>query len=174
MQISNEEPTGDSAWAQLLRLQSEYQARLAEETMKYLRGLQAAFIPRVPGTIVQPNGARLTGSGAAGCSIQLHAEIENRQRVHTPVSPAVTPLVSDDGRTWYPVAELEPVAMLIGPDETSELSITIQLPIELAPGTFRGSLVLQGFLVEGVPIEITVIGPSEQQPDAANDDETQS
>ena len=172
MQISNEEPPGDGAWSQLIRLQSEYQARLAEETIKYLRGLQAAFIPRAPGTIVQPNGARLTGSAAAGGSVTLHAEIENRQRVHTPVSPAVTPLVSDDGRTWYPVAELEPVAMLIGPDETSELSITLQLPDELAPGTFRGALVLQGFLVEGVPLEITVIAPPDQ-PDTADRDETQ-
>ena len=76
--------------------------------------------------------------------------------MHTPVSPSVTPLVGDDGSTWYPVAELEPVAMIIGPGETRTLSITLQLPAELPAGVFRGSLVLQGFLVEGVPIEITV------------------
>jgi len=159
MQISNDSPTDDGGWAKLITLQSEYQARLTEETLKYLRSLQAAFSPRAPGTVVQSSGQRLTGGGEPGGTVHLEIQVENRQRVHTPVSPAVTPLVGDDGSTWYPVARLEPVAMLIGPDETRSLSLTLELPADLPAGCFRGSLVLQGFLAEGVPIDITVRAP---------------
>lgn len=158
MQVGNDSGADDGGWGSLLRLQSEYQARLTEETLKYLRGLQATLSPRTPGTVVQANGLRLSGRGMPGGSVRLDIQVENRQRVHTPVSPSVTPLVSDEGATWYPVAELEPEAMIIGPGESKDLSVTLGLPDELPAGVFRGSLVLRGFLVEGVPVEITVEG----------------
>ena len=162
MQVGNDSSADDSGWGSLLRLQSEYQARLTEETLRYLRGLQAAFSPRTPGTVVQASGLRLSGSGPPGGSVRLDIQVENRQRVHTPVSPSVTPLVGDDGSTWYPIAELEPDAMIIGPGESRDLSIVVQLPAELPAGVFRGSLVLRGFLVEGVPVDITVEGSNEE------------
>ena len=48
--------------------------------------------------------------------------------------------------------------MIIGPGESKDLSVTLQLPNEIPPGVFRGSLVFRGFLVEGVPVEITIEG----------------
>jgi hypothetical protein len=156
MQLSNEGSAGDGGLPHLLLLQSEYQAALTTETLKYLRGVQAAFSPRPPGTIVQANGVRLTGAGCAGGYVGMRLDIGNRQRVHASVSPAVTPLVNDEGCTWYPSAELEPVAILLGPDDTQSLSITLALPEDLPAGTYRGSLVLLGFIPEGVPIAISV------------------
>ena len=156
MTISNEGSGDDGRLGALVRLQSEYQARLTEETMRYLRSLQTAFSPKPPGTVVQATGERLIASGSPGGSVSLDVEIENRQRAHIPVSPSVTPLVSDHGVTWYPVTELDPVALMISPDEKRSLSVTLRLPDELPVGLFRGSLLLQGFLAEGVPVEITV------------------
>ena len=170
MQVGNDNVADDGGWGSLLRLQSEYQARLTEETLKYLRGLQAAFSPRTPGTVVQANGLRLTESGLPGGSVRLDIQVENRQRVHTPVSPSVTPLVSDEGATWYPVAELDPDAMIIGPGESKDLSVTLQLPNEIPPGVFRGSLVLRGFLVEGVPVEITIEGSTTETDSGSNEE----
>jgi hypothetical protein len=67
--------------------------------------------------------------------------------------------------------------MLVGPDETRGLSLTLELPADLPAGCFRGSLVLQGFLAEGVPLEITVRPPSGESgaaPDPAPDGAEQS
>lgn len=156
MRISNDESTGDSGWTELVRLQSEYQSRLAEETLRYLRGVQAAFSPRAPGTVVQATGARLRVVGAPSGHVDVEVSVENRQRVYTTVAPAITSMTNDDGWTWYPKAEARPVAMLLAPDEVAAVSIRVQLPTELSPGVFRGSLILQGFVREPIPLEIVV------------------
>ena len=159
MPISNEDQGQDAGWDNLIRLQSEYQARLTEETLKYLRSLQAVFSPRPPGTVVRSGDARLVGAGHPGGSVHLDMEIENRQRVHTPATPAVSPMVGDGGTTWYPDAAFEPSAVLLEPDASRALSVTLPLPVDLPPDVYRGSLTLQGFRVEGVPVEITVTVP---------------
>lgn len=156
MQVNNDEPDHDGGLAGLLHLQSQYQARLTEETLKYLRGVQAAFSPRAPGTIVATGGLRLAGTGAAGGQLQLELSVENRQRVHTSVAPSLTPLVSDDGWTWYPTATFDPVALLLAPEEQASLSVSVQLPPEITPGVYRGGLLLLGFLRDSVPVLITV------------------
>src|SRR5262249_57752815 len=56
VRITNEGPesSGEGSLAELLRLQAEFQAHLAEETLRYLRAVQATLAPRSPGTVVQP------------------------------------------------------------------------------------------------------------------------
>ncbi len=156
MHISNDSADEDPGWSGLIRLQSEYQARMTEETLRYLRSLQSAFSPRQPGTVVRSSGERLSGTGRPGGTVTFDVTIDNRQRVHTPVTPAVTPLVGDGGTTWYPAATLEPVATLLAPDSARDLSVALPLPDDLPADTYRGSLILHGFRPEGVPIEITV------------------
>src|SRR4051812_22383044 len=112
MPITNDDPAGDGLWGGLFPPQAEFQARLTEETLKYLRSVQAAFSPRAPGTVIQASGVRLRSEAAPGAEVDLEVTVENRQRVHTSVAPALTPLVSDDGWTWYPRAQLEPGALL--------------------------------------------------------------
>ena len=53
-------PAGGPAarFGELMRLQTEFQARLAEETLRYLRRLQGAAAPAAPGTVVMPGRRR--------------------------------------------------------------------------------------------------------------------
>lgn len=156
MRIGNEEPIGDGGWNDLVRLQSQYQARLAEETLRYLRGVQAAVTPRAPGTVVRPGGVRLTAEGAPGEDVELSVTVENRQRVHSTVAPALSPLSDEEGWTWYPQARVEPAAILLAPDETVTVRLMVRLPSGLPSGAFRGGLLLHGFLLDPVPVRIDV------------------
>src|SRR3982751_930726 len=100
---NNPEDTNSGAYGELIRLQSEFHARLTEETLKYLRRLQATAAPAAPGTVVMPDGkVALEGSGPPGEAVALQIEIENRQRVHCMVTPMLSPLVHASGATWFP------------------------------------------------------------------------
>ncbi|MGH7528036.1 MAG: hypothetical protein ACREMX_15185 [Gemmatimonadales bacterium] len=173
MRISNDPggPQGPSgAFAELFRLQADFQARLAEETLRYLRRLQGAVVPAAPGTVVQPSeGLVLRGAGERGGSIALALEVENLQRVHCMVSPQLSPLVSDAGVTWFPAPESEVGSCLVAPNATEQLVVKVPLPLELSPGEYRGALLLQGFRQSSIPVVIAVGqgkggGPVEPQP----------
>ena len=91
--------------------------------------------------------------------MELNVEVENRQRVHTMVTPTVTPLVEPDGTTFFPAAEFSPPSQLLAPHEVATLSLRLPLPAELVPGTYRGMLILQGFKDGGVPFAVQVVAP---------------
>jgi hypothetical protein len=162
MRISNEpgEPTGPSgAFAELFRLQSDFHARLAEETLRYLRRLQGAVVPVAPSTVVLPSdGLELHGEGAPGGETMLAVEIENLQRVHCMVTPQLTPLVSTSGVTWFPVVESAPGSRLVAPGAVERLEISLPMPEQLPPGEYRGALLLQGFRKNSLPVVVTVRG----------------
>jgi hypothetical protein len=141
-------------------MQAEFQTRLVEETTRYLRRLQGVFEPRAPGTVLQPGNETLRSApAAAGETVELTVEVENRQRVHTMVTPSVTPLVEPDGTTFFPAAEFSPPARLLAPEEVALLTLRLHLPTELTPGTYRGMLILQGFRDGAVPIAVEVSKP---------------
>ena len=161
MRITNEGPesSGQDSLAELLRLQAEFQAHLAEETLRYLRAVQATLAPRSPGTVVQPApDARLEATAAPGEDVRLSFDLENRQRVHSQATPALTPLVADTGATWFPAARPDPVSTLVPPGEVVAFTIDVAVPADVPPGTYRGTLVLQGFRQDGLPVVITVVG----------------
>ena len=161
MRIANDEP-GEGPFADLVRMQAEFQTRLVEETTRYLRRLQGIFEPRAPGTVLQPGNETLVGGPAAvGETVELNVEVENRQRVHTMVKPMVTPLVEPDGTTFFPDAEFSPPSRLLAPQEVATLTLRLPLPAELVPGTYRGMLVLQGFKDGGVPLAGKVVEAGE-------------
>lgn len=56
--------SGASPFSELLRLQTDFQARLADETFRYLRRLHGTLGPGAPGTV-----ARATVPGAPGPSV---------------------------------------------------------------------------------------------------------
>jgi hypothetical protein len=148
------------AFADLLRLQTDFQARLADETLRYLRRLQGAAAPAVPGTVLLPDGeVELRGAGVPGTAVQLRVEVENRQRVHCVVTPMLTPLVAASGVTWFPAAAPEPPSMLLAPSESRELAIELPLPDELPTSLYRGALILQGFRDGGIPVAIEAEAP---------------
>jgi hypothetical protein len=159
LRLSNED-AGDFAggtFSELMRLQADFQTRLADETLRYLRAVQAAFLPRPPGTVTQPTiGMILAATASPGSQAQFALEIENRQRVHTQVTPALTPLVADNGATWFPAAQVEPVSALLAHNDVVEFRFILPVPIELAPGTYRGTLLLQGFRDNGVAIVVEI------------------
>jgi hypothetical protein len=140
----------------ILRLQAEYSARLTQDTLTYLRSLQAALSPRSPGTVVASDGRRLVGKAEPGGEVDLSVGVENRQRVHATISPALSPLLGDDGTTWYPEVAFVPDAALIAPDGSLTLHCQVTVPEELPPGGYRGSLLLHGFVADGIPVEIGV------------------
>src|SRR4029077_379282 len=118
--------------SELLRLQSEFQARLADETLRYLRRLQGAFAPAAPGTVVRPDGdGELRAAGRPGQRVTLRLEAENRQRVHCLVTPMLTPLVARTGTTWFPAADPSPAATLLAPGEVGGVTVELVLPVAL-------------------------------------------
>lgn len=160
MRVASDPPDEQRGpFGELLRLQSEFQARLADETLRYLRRLQGAFAPAAPGTVVVPDGnGALAAAGVPGGRVRLELEAENRQRVHSVVTPMLTPLVERGGTTWFPDGEPSPATMLLGPGEVGVVSVELAVPAELPPGTYRGALVLQGFREGGVPVAVEVSG----------------
>jgi hypothetical protein len=159
MRVTNEPggtgPTG--AFAELFRLQSDFQSRLAEETLRYLRRLQGAVVPAAPGTVVVPDAdSEMRTAASPGASATLTLEIENLQRVHCMVSPQLTPLVSASGVTWFPSVENATASKLIAPNTVEPLPITFGVPAELPAGEYRGALVLQGFRSNSLAVVVTV------------------
>ena len=155
------DPSGDTGGSlgELLRLQTQFQARLAEETIAYLRRLQGAAAPNAPGTVVVPEpGEALEARGEPGGNAELVLEIENRQRVHCMVTPQLGPLVDAAGVTWSPAVQAQPPSQLVGPGEVARLTLQVTLPAQLPPGTYRGVLILQGFREGGVPVSVEVAG----------------
>ena len=162
MRIPNDPGGGPGgAFGELLRLQTEFQARLAEETVKYLRRLQGASMPAAPGTDVRPDeGSDLRAEGAPGSVVTISLEIANLQRVHCIVTPMLEPLVDASGVTWFP--ELDPPAgsMLVPPGETRSLSLQVRIPGDLPSGAYRGALLLQGFREGALPVRVAVERPA--------------
>jgi hypothetical protein len=155
------DPAGSpgNAVSEFLRLQTEFQARLAEETIAYLRRLQGAAAPASPGTVVMPDGDEtLKGTAKPGGSAELELEVENRQRVHCMVTPALGQLVAPSGVTWMPSMQATPPSLLVAPEQVAGLSLAVAVPAELPPDTYRGMLVLQGFRQGGIPVAIAVDG----------------
>jgi hypothetical protein len=153
------DPSGSpgSALSEFVRLQTEFQARLAEETISYLRRLQGAAAPAAPGTVVMPDAdGTLDAAAQPGGSAVLELEVENRQRVHCMVTPVLGQLVAASGVTWMPAAEATPPSLLVAPEQVVKLAVALAVPPELPPDTYRGSLVLQGFRQGGVPVAVTV------------------
>jgi hypothetical protein len=155
--LSNESSGGDGVFAELLRLQTEFQARLAEETLTYLRRVQGASAPAAPGTVLVPHdAASLAVVSAPGSTVELHLEVENRQRVHCVVTPMLGPLVSGDGVTWIPAGEPVESSTLVPPGNVRTVELTVPIPAELPPATYRGALMLQGFGDGGVAVSVEV------------------
>jgi hypothetical protein len=143
----------------LLHLQTDFYTRLTQETLRYLRRLQGAVAPAVPGTVLMPgSGVELNASGSPGASVELNLEIENRQRVHCVVTPALSPLVGASGVTWFPPADALPPLLLLAPDEIATIAIKLPLPTNIPSGAYHGALLLQGLHLGAVPVAITVTG----------------
>ena len=164
MRVSNDAggagPSG--AFAEMFRLQSEFQARLAEETLRYLRRLQGAVVPAAPGTVVLPDGElELDANGVPGGSVDIRVEVENLQRVHCMVTPQLTPLVSAVGVTWFPATGQGGESRLVAPNAVEQVAIPVSVPAELPDGEYRGALVLQGFRSNSLPVRITVRAASQ-------------
>jgi hypothetical protein len=158
VRVSNDPSKGAAGvFSDLLRLQTEFQARLTEETLNYLRRLQGAAAPSAPGTVLLPDeGTVVGGTGAPGDTVPLTLEIENRQRLHTVVTPMLGPLVNADGVTWFPSASQSPASMLLPPGQVRSMSLQVRVPDQLPPGTYRGPLLLQGFGDGAVAVAVEV------------------
>jgi hypothetical protein len=160
MHVSNDpERSSSGPIGEILRLQTEFQARLAKETLGYLRRVQGAFSPSAPGTVLSPEGkAGLRAAGRAGGTVELRLEVENRQRAHCMVTPMVSPLVGETGLTWFPAAETAPSSALLPPGQSTRIVMRLSVPLELAPGNYRGALIFQGFRPRGIAVTISMEG----------------
>jgi hypothetical protein len=159
LRIANQPEAGTgSQFSELLKLQSEFQNRIAEETLRYLRRLQGAAAPASPGTVVVPEKEReLYSAGSPGDAIETVLEIENRQRVHCMVTPSLSPQVGNSGITWFPDAEISPAAVLLAPDEVAVLRISVTVPANIPAGSYRGALLLQGLSNGAIGFAVDVV-----------------
>lgn len=158
MRVSNEpESETAGAFSEFIRLQTEFHARLAEETSKYLRRVQGAAIPTSPGTVVLPNVvSELRTKASPGTSAQLKLEIENLQKVHCVVTPMLSPLVETSGVTWFPAVEVAPATILLPPNQIANLAVGIAVPADIPAGIYRGILLLLGFKAGGIAVVVEV------------------
>lgn len=164
MNIRNDNPASGSSepFADLLRLQTDFQARLADETFRYLRRLHGTLAPGSPGTVVSPReGLLVEGAGAPGARVELGIDIENVQRVHCVVSPQLTPLVGRSGTTWFPACEPAQQTVLVAPAKSERISLIIPVPPALPPDEYRGALLLQGFRDGAIAVRVLVQAPVE-------------
>jgi hypothetical protein len=139
------------------RLQTEFYTRLTDETLRYIRNLQGALAPAVPGTVLMPSSTvELSASGSPGKAVKLEIEIENRQRVHCFVTPMITPMADASGVTWIPAADTLPRSLLLAPDEVAKLVVRLSLPDNIPPSVYRGALLLPGFREGAIAVAITV------------------
>lgn len=142
---------------EILRLQGEFQTRMVDETLRYLRRVQGMFEPHAPGTVLRPDSpATLSGTAPVGGAVQVRLDVENRQRVHTALAAVLTPLVADDGTTWFADADVRPAFRLLAPAEEASVSIEVPVPDDVPPGTYRGLVTLRGLTPTGVPLEVVV------------------
>jgi len=156
VRLTNEtESDVSAAFAELLRLQTEFQTRLTEETLNHLRRLQGATMPVAPATVLMPGGdAELRAAGSPGTTAELRLELDNRQRVHCVVTPMLSPLVEASGVTWFP--STVPSVLLLAPDEVAQANIPLKLPEEIPVGLYRGALLLHGFHAGAIAVVIEV------------------
>jgi hypothetical protein len=144
-------------YSELIRLQTEFQSRLEAESMKYVRGLQAAVGSVVPGTVLLPDASlEYKAAGAPGSSVQIHLEMENRHEVPCIVIPVVSPLLQASGVVWFPSIEATNLAQVVSPNDVVDVTLALQLPPELPLGEYRGAVVLHGFRTDAVSLTITV------------------
>ena len=164
MRLSNEPEQSEGLLGQLIKLQTEFSARLTEETIRYLRRLQGMAAPAAPGTVVLPGETSVVeAAGQPGGSANIELEVENRQRVHTVVSASLTAMVAASGVTWFPQGEVEPALLIVAPAETRLLTISVPIPTEIPEDTYRGAVLMPGFTESGVPIAVAVETPKAER-----------
>src|SRR6516164_7063425 len=141
----------------LLRLQTDFQQRLTEETLRYLRQLQSLTGPVTPGTFLLPDtNAGIQAQTSPGATATFSVDLENRQRVHCLVSPMLSLLASDTGVTWFPAATFDPSSALLASGNTVTVKCQIAVPQHIPAGIYRGGLVLYGFQGGMLPIRIEI------------------
>jgi hypothetical protein len=148
----------------LLRLQTDFQEKLAATTLAYLRQLQGLIGPVVPGTMVDTRGVEgLAAAGDPGTRVTLEVAVENRQRAHCLVTPMLSPLASKT-TTWLPRADAP--ARLLAPDAVERIALSVKIPKEISPGLYRGELILYGLREGAVPVRIEVRQPPAPAPES--------
>ncbi len=154
------ELTGTSTpFTEWMRLQNEFQIKITEETLRYLRRLQGVAAPAAPGTVMQTGVSGETQArGNPGGSVEVSLEVKNRQQVHCVVAPSISPLVSASGMTWFPEIEPSPAFALLAPDETLDVIIKLPIPSKTPAGIYRGALILKGIRQGALPVAIQVGG----------------
>jgi hypothetical protein len=140
-----------------IRLQADFQARLTDETFRYLRRLQGAVAPVTPGTVLLPEESTdLKALATPGGVFEITLEVKNDQRVHAAVVPALDPVVSVNGATWYPDVQFSPEFSLVAPEETLKFLIRVSVPPALPEGTYVGALSLRGLRQQAFRLSVDI------------------
>jgi hypothetical protein len=143
--------------AEVFALQQDFQARLADETLRYLRSLRGLLGPASPGTVLRPQpDLVLRAEAPPGGVGEISFEVENRQEVHVIATPMLTPLVRADGTTWFPDAVAVPASTLVAPGAVGHLRMIVNVPDEADAGQYDGALVLLGMKGAVVQVSFTV------------------
>ncbi|GFE48903.1 hypothetical protein So717_06560 [Roseobacter cerasinus] len=149
--------TPSSPFEELMKLQSAFQQSLSQATMQYLRQLQGIVGPVTPGTVVQQvEGTGVTLKLRPGGQAKALVNVENRQRVHSMVTPMITPLVSDTGATWFAQTAFTPPTALLATDEVLDFALVLEAPKDMPVGVYRGAVLIYGCSDGVVPLEVTV------------------
>ncbi len=153
-----DKPAGASGpFEELLRLQSNFQQKLAEETLNYLRQLQGMVGPVVPGTLVVPKTEHAVSvSACPGERAVLQFEASNRQRVHCLITPMLSPLVDASGTTWFAEAKISPSFKLLPADGRCLFTIELVVPKDISTGNYQGACLLYGYKDGAIPVHVAI------------------
>ncbi len=155
--LSEPDDRGAASGSELLGLQREFQARLADETLRYMRSLNGLLGPSSPGTVLRSrDNLVIEGSAPPGDVLTLEVDIENGQEVHTFATPMLTSLSSADGTTWFPESIVTPPAALIAPGAVTGIDVRVLVPSDLPHGVYRGGLLLLGIRNGLVAVAVTI------------------
>lgn len=122
-----------------------------------MRGLSWLVGPVAPATRARVPDDGCTAAAAPGGSAELTVRVDNGQRAPTPIRLAVGELVGPGGTTWLP-ATTGTTSWLLRPGEVRTITLQLDVPADLPPGTYRGGLLLTG-VQDGTTSLRVVVGP---------------
>jgi hypothetical protein len=112
--------------------------------------------PVAPRSNVVP-GATVKLQGQAGGIASGTCTVRNEQAAAISAVLAPSPLVATNGFVWLPTSTAD-AAIVVPARGRREVDISVFVPADLPPGTYRGSLVVLGTLGVDVDLDIVITG----------------
>ncbi len=114
------------------------------------------------GPVAPPIGIRSSSTvvvtAEPGTWTLVSVRVTNRQAASTSIAIEPSPLRTDDGVEWFPEVAARSGSTVRAFEERT-VQITLIVPHDLPPGTYRGSIVVLGLTGDDPDLVVEVVGP---------------